>query len=30
MLRRMGAAVPGIGDSDGELPGLTDPAYKGA
>ncbi len=29
MAARMGVPVTGFGDSDGELPGLSDPAYKG-
>jgi hypothetical protein len=29
LLARMGADVPGFGDSTGVLPGLDDPAYKG-
>jgi hypothetical protein len=29
MLARMGAPVDHLGDSDGELPGLTDPSFKG-
>jgi len=29
MLARMGTPVPGFGDSTGELPGLSDPSFKG-